>query len=72
MRPPVIVVICLLLICPAPGQVAPAHRAGGGFTQPDPIDFNDHDGFTQIFDGKTLNGWTPRFGAALRARTICR
>jgi hypothetical protein len=27
------------------------------FTQPDPIDFNDHDGWTQIFDGKTLNGW---------------
>jgi hypothetical protein len=38
---------------PAP----PAHRAGGFFTQPDPIDFNDHEGWTQIFDGKTLNGW---------------
>ena len=61
MRPPVIVLICLLLIYPPPGKVAaqqaPAHHAGGGFTQPDPIDFNDHDGFTQIFDGKTLNGW---------------
>jgi hypothetical protein len=22
-----------------------------------PADFNDHTGFTQIFDGKTLNGW---------------
>jgi Domain of Unknown Function (DUF1080) len=60
-RPPVLVLICLLLIYPPPGQVAaqqaPAHKTGGGFTQPDPIDFNDHDGFTQIFDGKTLNGW---------------
>ena len=25
--------------------------------QPDPIDFNDHTGFKQIFDGQTLNGW---------------
>jgi hypothetical protein len=25
--------------------------------QPEPIDFDDHDGWTQIFDGKTLNGW---------------
>ncbi len=34
---------------------APVHR--GGFTQPDPMDFNDHTGWTQIFDGKTLKGW---------------
>ena len=32
-------------------------HVGGGFTQPDPIDFNDHAGWTQIFDGKTLKGW---------------
>ena len=39
---------------PAPA----AHRGGGTrFTQPDPIDFNDHTGWTQIFDGKTLDGW---------------
>src|SRR3984957_16230345 len=35
-------------------QQAPAQ---GRFTQPDPIDFNDHDGWTQIFDGKTLTNW---------------
>lgn len=29
----------------------------GGFVQPEPMDFNDHDGWTQIFDGKSLNGW---------------
>jgi hypothetical protein len=28
-----------------------------GFTQPDPIDFDDHTGWTSMFDGKTLNGW---------------
>jgi hypothetical protein len=37
-------------------QPQPA-RAGGGFTEPDPIDFNDHNGWTSLFDGKTLNGW---------------
>src|SRR5215471_13179255 len=31
---------------------------GGGFKQPEPYDFNDHDGWTSLFDGKTLNGWT--------------
>lgn len=32
--------------------------AGGSrFVQPEPIDFNDHEGWTQIFDGKTLSGW---------------
>jgi hypothetical protein len=27
------------------------------FVQPEPINFNDHDGWTQIFDGKTLKDW---------------
>ncbi len=39
----------------AMAQQAPA--VPSRFVQPDPIDFNDHDGWTQIFDGKTLNGW---------------
>jgi len=30
---------------------------GGGFAQPEPIDFGDHADWTQIFDGKTLQGW---------------
>ncbi len=33
-------------------------RGGGGFKQPDPIDFNDHEGWMSLFDGKTLNGWS--------------
>jgi 3-keto-disaccharide hydrolase len=28
-----------------------------GFYEPEPIDFGDHDGYQQIFDGKDLNGW---------------
>jgi hypothetical protein len=40
-------------------QPPPAARGGGGggFSQPDPIDFNDHTGWTPLFDGSTLNGW---------------
>src|ERR1700724_2907605 len=41
----------------APG--APQGRGrGGGFRQPDPIDFDEHDGWTSLFDGKTLSGWS--------------
>lgn len=53
---------------PAAGQQAPAAGAaagapagrggGGGFSQPAPIDFDDHDGFVSLFDGSTLNNWT--------------
>jgi len=39
---------------PAP---AAAKAKGGGFSQPDPIDFNDHEGWTSLFDGTTLKGW---------------
>ncbi len=55
--------VSLALVCSVAGrpvgaqQSAAPHRAAGGFTQPDPIDFNDHEGWTQIFDGKTLSGW---------------
>src|ERR1700733_6820867 len=40
-----------------PRYQAPPRHTGGGFTQPEPIDFNDHEGWTQIFDGKTMHGW---------------
>lgn len=33
-------------------------RGGGGFRQPDPMDFQEHDGWVSLFDGKTLNGWS--------------
>lgn len=32
-------------------------QPGSGFREPDPLDFNDHTGFTQIFDGATLKDW---------------
>lgn len=38
---------------PGPGR----GRGGGGFRQPDPIDFADHTGWTSMFDGSSLAGW---------------
>src|SRR5208282_2490670 len=36
----------------------PAHRQrSSGFREPDPIDFSDHTGYVQIFDGQTLKDW---------------
>jgi hypothetical protein len=36
---------------------------GGGFTEPSPLDFNDHEGYVSIFDGVSLKGWdgNPKF-----------
>ena len=34
-----------------------AHHHSSGFSQPEPIDFNGHRGWTSIFDGSTLKGW---------------
>lgn len=44
---------------PGQGQGAPGGQAGrGGPGQAvQTVNFDDHSGFTQIFDGKTLNGW---------------
>ncbi len=40
------------------GNPAQGGRGGGSrFSQPDPIDFEDHAGWTPMFDGSTLNGW---------------
>ena len=49
----------------APGTAVPAGQAGAvgagrgrGFTrEPDPIDFDDRTGYTEMFDGATLKGW---------------
>src|SRR5579863_3590497 len=41
----------------APGGAAGRGGRGGGFAQPEPLNFDDHDGWTQMFDGTTLNGW---------------
>lgn len=44
---------------PQGGQPAAGGRGGrgGGFAQPEPLNFDDHDGWTQMFDGTSLNGW---------------
>jgi len=41
----------------ARGQAPPGGPGGFGGGAPATVDFNDHTGFTQIFDGRTLNGW---------------
>ncbi len=35
----------------------------GGFTEPSPMDFNDHEGYVRLFDGVSLKGWdgNPKF-----------
>src|SRR4051794_25753762 len=51
---------------PAPPATRPAtaptarggrRGGGGGFTEPQPLNFNDHEGYISLFDGKTLKGW---------------
>ena len=48
-----------------PSPSSPAQGRGGGlvFTEPSPFDFNDHEGYVSIFDGKTLDAWdgNPKF-----------
>ncbi len=46
----------ILAARPAHPQQAPHHHVSG-FTQPEPIAFNDHRGWTSMFDGSTLHGW---------------
>jgi hypothetical protein len=46
----------------AAGGTLPPPR-GSQFTQPDPMDFNDHQGYVALFDGTSLKGWdgNPKF-----------
>ncbi len=48
---------------PQPTAAAAPARGRLQFTEPSPLDFNDHDGYVSIFDGKTLDGWdgNPKF-----------
>ena len=48
---------------PAAVQAPVATGRGGGFTEPSPLDFNDHDGYVSLFDGVSLKGWDghPKF-----------
>jgi catechol 2,3-dioxygenase-like lactoylglutathione lyase family enzyme len=40
-----------------PNQQAGRGAGGGRYVDPTPIDFNEHAGWQQIFDGATLKGW---------------
>ena len=45
-------------------QTPPQGRGRGmPFTEPTPLDFNDHDGYVSLFDGVSLKGWdgNPKF-----------
>ncbi len=42
---------------PSGSQPNIAGQVNGSFPEPAPLDFNDHTGFTSLFDGKTLTGW---------------
>lgn len=41
----------------APVQGRGRGGRGGGFHEPAPLNFDDHSGYTSIFDGTDLNGW---------------
>ena len=45
---------------PAAAQPRPGRMT---FTEPSPLDFDDHEGYVSIFDGRTLDGWdgNPKF-----------
>ena len=49
----------------SPPVAAPQQGRGRGmqFSEPSPYDFNDHEGYVSIFDGRTLDGWegNPKF-----------
>jgi hypothetical protein len=50
--------LLLVFLAPALSQPSAARAGrGSGFREPDPIDFNDHAGWTSMFDGQTLSGW---------------
>jgi Domain of Unknown Function (DUF1080) len=46
-----------------PQQTPDPQRGRMVFTEPSPIDFNDHDGYVSLFDGVSLKGWdgNPKF-----------
>src|SRR5262245_18415163 len=48
--------IAALTVTLAVGLSLGQARGGGGFTQPEPIAFDDHEGWVSIFDG-TLKNW---------------
>jgi hypothetical protein len=56
---PVIGAVCVLaaLSQQPPATIGASGGRGPVRVQPDPVDFNDHTGWRQLFDGATLTGW---------------
>jgi len=42
---------------PASTNTPPAKKFTMHFTEPDPLDFQDHEGYVSLFDGVSLKGW---------------
>ncbi len=62
---------------PPAGQAPPGggqRGGGGGMRGPAPIAYEDHTGFQQIFDGKSLKNWDgdPAFWRSRAARSSAR
>ena len=57
------VALSALIHVAAFAQAPVAAGRGGAFTEPNPLDFNDHDGYVSLFDGVSLTGWDghPKF-----------
>src|SRR5215831_4657612 len=63
--PGIMLLLCSLVFmshAQGPAGASGGGRGGSGGrgvarVQPDPVDFNDHPGWTELFDGNTLNGW---------------
>jgi Domain of Unknown Function (DUF1080) len=49
--------ICSVHVSAQQAAPAPHRTATFHFVQPEPVNFNDHDGWTQIFDGTSLKNW---------------
>ena len=52
-----IAVTAALLTALATSAIVGQGRGGGGFSQPDPIAFDDHTGWQSLFDGQSLKDW---------------
>jgi len=53
----VILLLMASAFAQAPAPAPQARGGGGGFSQPDPIVFDDHAGWTSLFDGQSLKDW---------------
>jgi len=50
-------VACLSAQAPVSSQGGQPQGGRMQFTEPAPLDFNDHEGYVSLFDGKSLDGW---------------